>query len=211
MTRIKAFLLFSIVRILIFTYRVRYLDSENRKKFQEETNYGYLYALWHQNLISGLASEMDTPHSMVVSASKDGELVAVACEMLGHHPVRGSSHRGGASALKAIIKKVRTGLPGAITVDGPKGPSLEAKKGIFELSLVSKAPIIPIMPLALNFWCFKKSWDQFRVPKPFSKIIVWHGEPITVTKADKENQYKEVSENLRHQLIEAEQNIKNGL
>ncbi len=209
--KVLAFILYFIIKLLIKTYRLTYLAPAKKGALKSKAKSPYIYALWHQNLIAGLASEMKNPHCMVISRSKDGELLATTCQLLGHKPVRGSSHRGGTAALKGIVRLVQSGIPGCLTVDGPKGPPHEIKKGILELSLLTGAPIIPLLPIASRFWSFEKSWDSFRLPKPFSKIYIWHGEPIKVTQSDKKDNYNQISQSITKQLKEAEQKIFNEL
>jgi lysophospholipid acyltransferase (LPLAT)-like uncharacterized protein len=106
--------------------------------------------------------------------------VAVTCEKFGHHPARGSSTRGGKKAMIEIVKNMKKGFPGALTVDGPKGPAHMVKPGIIEIARLCRCAILPLSPYAEKNWVFKKSWDQFRIPKPFTKIIVVIGEPIFI-------------------------------
>ena len=39
-----------------------------------------------------------------------------------------------------------------------------------------------------QFWCLS-SWDQFRIPKPFSMVLVKIGRPLTVSAEDEEGQW----------------------
>lgn len=181
--RIISEILYLFIRLLNFTYRYQFIGKENKELAKSKSPVGsYIYACWHQNLIGTMLSHStgEERYTMVVSESKDGELVAVTCEKFGHKPVRGSSTRGGKKAVIEIVKKLKSGLPGAITVDGPKGPSKIVKPGIVEIAKLAKVPIVPLSAYATNYWTFTKSWDQFRVPKPFTKIIIVIGEPIVV-------------------------------
>lgn len=106
------------------------------------------------------------------------------CELLGHHVARGSSckdHRdkGGKDAKDEMILMLRAGLPGALTVDGPRGPAQRVKPGIIEMARVTGLPIVPYLPMPSRYWSFS-SWDEFRLPKPFSRIDVHYGAPIHV-------------------------------
>ena len=176
-------ILYLFIRLLNFTYRYQYIGKENKALAKSKSPAGsFIFACWHQNLIGTMLSHStgEESYTMIVSESKDGELVAVTCEKFGHKPVRGSSTRGGKKAVLEIVKKLKSGLPGAITVDGPKGPSKVVKPGIVEIARLAKVPIVPLSAYPTNFWTFAKSWDQFRVPKPFSRIVIVIGEPIVV-------------------------------
>ena len=57
----------------------------------------------------------------------------------------------------------------------------EFKPGAVLLARMTNAPIIPIAYAAKNgrHW---KSWDQFVVPRPFTRIVIAVGEPMIVPK-----------------------------
>lgn len=78
------------------------------------------------------------------------------------------------------IEKLSNGHRGGLTVDGPRGPRQVVKPGIAIISQQSGAPIIPAVGLASSYWEFSKAWDKFKIPKPFSKLILIYGEPILV-------------------------------
>ena len=193
LTKIIAQLLYYCIRLLNITYRYEFIGIEHKQKaIAEHPNKTFAYALWHQNLIGAIFSHIGERFTMVVSESKDGELVAVTCEKFGHKPARGSSTRGGKKALIQIVKTMKQGYPGAITVDGPKGPPHVVKPGIIEIARLCHCAILPLSPYAKKNWVFKKSWDQFRIPKPFTKIIVVIGEPINIPEDISREQFDEI-------------------
>ena len=204
--QIIAQLLFFIVRFINFTYRYEWVNLSNREKaIQQHPQGSYIYACWHQNLIGTIFSHIGQKYTMIVSDSKDGELVAITCKKLGHSPVRGSSTRGGKKAMIEIIKKLKSGLPGAISVDGPKGPALVVKPGIVEIARLADCPIIPISAYPVQYWSFKKSWDQFRLPKPFTKIYLVIAEPIYVSKEITKDNFDKICLEIAIALIKGEE------
>lgn len=181
LTQIIAQLIYYTIRLLNLTYRYEFIGLENKEKAKSiHPKKTFAYAVWHQNLIGAIFSHIGEKFTMVISESKDGELVAVTCEKFGHIPARGSSTRGGKRALIEIVRNMNQGFPGALTVDGPKGPAHVVKPGIVEIARLCQCAILPLSPYASSNWVFKKSWDQFRIPKPFSKIVVVIGEPIFI-------------------------------
>lgn len=142
-----------------------------------------IYMFWHRNLLLLCLHRIGSPVAVVISASKDGELIAGPVKELGFIPVRGSSSRQGAKALKEMIQHGRRRQL-AITPDGPKGPPKSIHPGVFQIALLAKIPIIPISANVNREWVFN-SWDRFRVPKPFAKIKVIYGKPFYVE--DKES------------------------
>jgi lysophospholipid acyltransferase (LPLAT)-like uncharacterized protein len=179
--KIIAQFLYFFIRLMHATYRYEWIDTENKNKAIASNERGvYVYAVWHQNFIGSTFVHIGQKFTMIVSGSKDGELVATACKKMGYSPVRGSSTRGGKEAMFELVKKIKSGLPAAITVDGPKGPVHVVKPGIVEIARLAKCPVLPLSSYPVNYWSFEKSWDKFRVPKPFTKIYLVLGEPIFV-------------------------------
>jgi len=110
-----------------------------------------ILAFWHaQQLMIPMGYRGRGAH-VLISQHGDGEIIARIIARFGHQAVRGSSTRGGASALRALIKLGRSGRDVAVTPDGPKGPRHVAKLGVIQLA---KATGLPIVPLA--FACSKK-------------------------------------------------------
>jgi len=195
--KIISLVLFYIIRLLSFTYRYQFIGRENKEIAKKKSpNNSFVFALWHQNLIGAILSHIGEKFTMVISESKDGELVAVTCEKFGHLPARGSSTRGGKKALIDIVKNIKRGYPGALTVDGPKGPAKVVKGGIVEIARLSETCILPLSPYPSKYWSFSKSWDQFRVPKPFSTIVVVIGEPIEVNPDLKREDYDQFAQKI---------------
>ena len=202
----KPLLAFIFIKLLSFTYRYKYLNPEVLEKVKKESS-NYIFSLWHQNLIGAILSQTGKPHAVIVSPSKDGELVAKACEWMGHVTARGSSSRNGQKALRKMIGFLKTKFPGAITIDGPRGPVKEIKKGIFELAYLSKKPIIPFTIIPSHYWVLEKSWDKFRIPRPFTTFYVHFGAPLNINKTDKADSFHTASLDLKQQLERSESHI----
>ena len=108
--------------------------------------------------------------SVPVSRSRDGDLIAAILERLGYAPTpRGSSSRGGAAALRALVRLVEGGTSISIQTDGPRGPARESKVGIVALARITGAPIVPIVFSASHSLRFR-SWDRTLLPLPFARI-----------------------------------------
>ena len=202
--KILANIIYYFIRLLNFTYRYRFIGLENKNEARTmHPQKTFIYALWHQNLIGAIFSHIGERFTMIVSESKDGELVNVACERFGHLPARGSSTRGGRRALIEIIKNITNGFPGAITVDGPQGPLYDVKLGILEVAKLCQCGVLPLSPYPIHYWELK-SWDKFRIPKPFSKIIVVIGKPITIDKSVKKEEFPKIASQIKEALIQGE-------
>lgn len=207
LNKIIAKILYFLLRVLKFTYRFHFIDATNKEKAKSlGPNRTYIFAIWHQNLVGGILAHSNPgdKFTMIISESKDGELVAVTCEQFGHEPARGSSTRGGPKALVEMVKKLKKGIPGALTVDGPKGPKYQVKFGVIEMAKLAECPIVPYNAYATKFWTFEKSWDQFRFPKPFSTIYVVIGDPIVVPKDLPQERYPEFSKYIADRIHDTE-------
>jgi len=117
---------------------------------------------------------------VMVSGSRDGDIIADTVERFGLRAVRGSSRRGGRHALDAMIDAVRQGdVSAGVIVDGPRGPARVAKPGAVLLARASGLPIVP------GTWWARPlirvgSWDRTIVPLPFSRIAFAFAEPLFV-------------------------------
>ena len=198
-TKILANIIYYFIRLLNLTYRYQFIGLENKNGLKE-INKNYIYALWHQNLIGSIFSHIGEHFTMVISESSDGELVSLTCKKFGHKPARGSSTRGGKKALLEMVRNINQGTPGAISVDGPTGPVYKVKLGIIEIAKITKTPILPLSPYSNSFWTLKKSWDQFRIPKPFSKIVVVIGTPIFIDEHSPRENFENYAQLIKEQL-----------
>ncbi|MDD2422984.1 MAG: lysophospholipid acyltransferase family protein [Candidatus Cloacimonetes bacterium] len=137
-----------------------------------------VYAFWHRNQIYLGLLRIGDPMAVMVSASKDGELIAGPSARMGYAVVRGSSSRQGSQALKEMLRYAKT-IPVAITPDGPRGPVGTINPGLFYIALLAKIPIVAVACDSNREWIFN-SWDKFRFPKPFARIKVVYSDPIYV-------------------------------
>ena len=178
-------LLYGFVRLIHRTYRFKFVGLQNIALAKKLGQGSYLLAIWHQNLLGGILAQTGTRHVVIISRSKSGDGVSMLCEKLGHRVIRGSSKRdgvdkGGKLAKDEIIQVLKGGTPGAITVDGPTGPAHVIKPGIIEMARLAGVPIVPYLPIAQRYWSFN-SWDRFRFPKPFTRIVIHYGTPVSVS------------------------------
>ncbi len=199
-------LIYYFMRLLDLTYRYEYIDENGQTGVLKRRPSQLIYALWHQNVIAAVLAHFKLKEyfTMIISESKDGEFAAQTSIKFGHSPVRGSSSKGGKRAMLEMIKNIEAGFSGAITVDGPRGPRFKVKFGIIEIARQSEIAIVPLCPYPSNYWFFKKSWDQFRIPKPFTKITVVFGDPIYIPK-DSETTIEEYSKIVAQKISSLEE------
>lgn len=136
-------------------------------------------ALWHSRLFySAWFLKRYSPH-VLVSKSRDGDLITGVLRRWKFKPIRGSSHRGGDMALRGIVRALgdsQTVL--AVTMDGPTGPPHEAKVGSVAAGLRQNSLFVPLSAASTRRKILK-SWDSQHFPKPFGKVIINIGTPIS--------------------------------
>jgi lysophospholipid acyltransferase (LPLAT)-like uncharacterized protein len=139
----------------------------------------YIGALWHNRLlIFPFVLRRFFPNrrgAALISASRDGDLLADAIKRFDFDVVRGSSSRLGARAILQLTGVLASGRDVVITPDGPRGPAYELGPGIIFLAQKSGAAVVPVNMEYSSCWRLK-SWDRFILPRPFSKIRVIIGE-----------------------------------
>lgn len=142
-------------------------------------NSGLIFAHWHGRLLPLSYHHRGRGLVPIISKSGDGDYIARIVEHWGYKPVRGSSSRGGTQALRAMLRHARDGRMLVFTPDGPRGPREEVKHGVLIAAQLTGLPIVPASAAASRAW-WLGGWDRFLVPKPFARVIVGFGEPITV-------------------------------
>ena len=189
-------------RMLFATCRVRVHGSENLDLCLGQGR--CVAVFWHYSVFPVIALNRRRGQGWVamVSASGDAEFVARILARQGVASVRGSRNRGGLAALKGLIGLMRQGYNAVIVADGSKGPAQVMQAGAVLLASKSAAPILPMAVAADRYWTFR-SWDRTLLPKPFARLDLWYGEPMTVPE-------KVGAEEIERCRLEMEQRL-NGL
>ncbi|MCU0288407.1 MAG: lysophospholipid acyltransferase family protein [Acidobacteria bacterium] len=182
MMKIKYFLIRKAAKLLIMgimkTSKLRIQGWEEVEKLRKQ-GMPVIYVYWHRHIFVTIYRFLNTGARPLISLSGDGEIVAQIALEFGMNPVRGSSSRGGAKAFITLlnaIKKEKSEI--LITADGPKGPAKEIKDGVIRLANKTGSAIVPIAWHSTRVKIFEKSWDRFKIPLPFGKIIYAYGKPI---------------------------------
>ena len=181
-SRLLLAILTPLYRIWMSTLRVRFLAPEESRA-RIEAGEPAIFALWHEGLACTLWVCRKRGLIAMVSRHRDGELVTRLAQKFGFGAERGSSTRGGSSALRGMIERAKEGHPLAITPDGPKGPRRVAQAGALEIARRSGVPIIPVLPIADRAHRFG-SWDRMALPWPFAKTLLLYAEPFEVSPDD---------------------------
>ncbi len=142
-----------------------------------------VFACWHQRFFSGffVPRIFGMNPCIMISQSRDGDVVSDVVARIGWVPVRGSTSRGGKKALQEMIAGVEKYRMSGHIVDGPQGPPHIVKPGLIALASQTGAAICPGYISYDNPWVFN-SWDRFMIPKPFSRVLLRAGDFIFVPK-----------------------------
>ena len=163
-----------------------------------------IFAIWHNRLLM-LPRVFDptfpTRQSYgLISASRDGDLIAIFIERSGYGTIRGSSSRKGVIALRQLVETLAADGNVLVTPDGPRGPVYQVGQGIVFLAQKSGAPIVPIHMEYSSAWRLK-SWDRFVVPKPFATLRAIFGAPIRIEPITDPGRFEAEQERLRDAMM----------
>ena len=149
-------------------------------------------AFWHEHLpmvpvlsllVRRLPGYQPTPVHALVSHHRDGRFIGAVIRRFGMDTVPGSTSRGGAGALRHLLRLLRSGHIIGITPDGPRGPRRRAAAGVAQLAALSGLPVLPIAVRATPHIQLR-SWDRMTIPLPFGRGVVVCGRLIPVSRAD---------------------------
>jgi lysophospholipid acyltransferase (LPLAT)-like uncharacterized protein len=172
-----------IYRAWSWSWRVKLIESSGLQSAKSNGE-ALIFAHWHGDELCIMPLVGPYKIATMISTSKDGELMDFVIGRLGGATSRGSSTRGGIGALKGLIRLMKTGYRASMAVDGPKGPLHKVKPGVFELSRLAHAKIVPMGAACSNPFVFQKSWNKAVLPLPFSRVVVWFSEPISAVNKD---------------------------
>lgn len=167
------------------TLRWRWHDQTNL--FENGGKQPVIFCLWHNRLALSLilfrryvqARQPQRTLAALVSASRDGGMLARVLELFAVVPVRGSSSRRGPQALRELVSAADKGCDLAITPDGPRGPCYVVQEGIISLAALTGMTIVPASFHLSCKWRLK-TWDRFQVPLPFARCEVQLGQPLQI-------------------------------
>lgn len=141
----------------------------------------FILSLWHNELLVPTFCRGKWKAGAIISQSRDGEILTQIMARLNFRSIRGSSSRGGVRALLSAKKAMLFHREVVcITVDGPRGPRHKVKDGAIFLAQMTGVPIIPMRAYIPRAKVFRKAWDHFRLPLPFSRVSVLFGEAYTI-------------------------------
>jgi lysophospholipid acyltransferase (LPLAT)-like uncharacterized protein len=199
---------------LIFV-SARTMEASLRFRLEDESGFftnvpdeRVVFATWHNRLALALSihnryvRRRDTSRRLaaMVSASRDGGMLARILELFEIQPVRGSTSRRGPQALRELTGWAERGHDLAITPDGPRGPAYKVQEGVISLAQLTGFPIVPVT-LNLNWKLKLPSWDRFQMPLPFGRCEVRTGPLLRVPREATEVERETLRQQLEQTLL----------
>jgi len=173
---VGSWFLYGFICLIYRTMRITFVGKDIMPGFTARGE-SYVAAFWHGRLLLIPFTYPGCAMNVLISIHRDGEIIANVMRRFGFELVRGSSKKGGAAALREMLQLLKENRPLAITPDGPKGPVEVLKPGIAQVARLSGKAVIPMTFSASS--CFRAtSWDRFMVPYPFSRGVLYVGEPV---------------------------------
>jgi lysophospholipid acyltransferase (LPLAT)-like uncharacterized protein len=167
----------------------------------------YIYAMWHEYLLLPVFCYPRRDVHVLISKHADGQWVAEFCRSLRIPVIRGSTTRGGAEAIRRLLRAGRESHI-ALTPDGPRGPRRRVQPGLVYLASRLGLSIVPVGFGVQGCWRMK-SWDRFAMPHPWTRTRCVTGSPIAVPPVSdlwKLEEYRlRVESSLMNTTLQAEQ------
>jgi lysophospholipid acyltransferase (LPLAT)-like uncharacterized protein len=201
-TAVAGWLIAIAILILRACCRIR-LHNDPRPGLHARSQ-SYAYSVLHAHQIAAVIHGEPGTGAMV-SRSSDGELLIPGLRVCGIVPIRGSNRRktgdkGGLAAIDALVEHIVGGAPAYLAADGPRGPRNRVHKGIAMLSQRSGAAVVNMVAVPSRRWIFTRAWDRFQIPKPFTTINGYFGEPLYPRKGESVEQYRKRIETALNEL-----------
>ncbi len=179
-----------LIRCIGVTLRVRVADPDGI--LASPPAGAILFAFWHNRILMMpyLYNKLlpGRKLAVMISNSRDGQFITEVAGRFGIAGTRGSSSRGGGTALRQMARMLESGESDvAITPDGPRGPVYRVQSGVVKLALQTGMPVVPVRCEYDSCWRMK-SWDRFIIPKPFSRCHLVVGPARTVNSDDYEKE-----------------------
>lgn len=162
-----------------------------------------IMALWHGRMLVAAYHHGHQGDTVLVSGSEDGDVSEQLLLAFGHAVIRGSTSRGGASALRAMLAALDEGTVLAITPDGPRGPRHSVNPGLAWLARATGRGIVPCGFVCDRAWR-AKSWDRFTIPKPRARLAFTYEEPVFIPRDADSRALEQATQLIRNRLLRAE-------
>jgi len=185
--------------------RIKVVGEERYQKLREEGK-PVIILVWHSRIFIVPYFFRQRGILPLISPSKDGEIPAQIMSRWGYRILRGSSSHVIKSAWNTMKKELRNRGEVIIVPDGPRGPNRRFKLGGLKLAQDTGAYLVPFT-FSTSKKIVLKSWDQFLMFYPFSRIVALYGDPIAVSPNLKADELERECLRLEHVLNQLDDEV----
>ena len=162
-------------------YKTNTWDIRGEKNYKSalKNNKSVIISVWHGHLLVPFMHLAKNNYYGLAGMNRDAEIISKIGVKLGWKLLRGSSSKKGPEIFTKIVE-ILNNPPSlvALTPDGPKGPEKIPKPGVIRAAQKTGAIIIPVASCSTKNWQFI-NWHTFFLEKPFGKIYLEYGAPIS--------------------------------
>ncbi len=170
-----------LLRIWFASCRITVIGREIEQRFARQEAKAVV-GTWHRGALFLVWYYRRLRPMVMFSRSRDGDLIAGYAENLGVRAARGSTSRGGTTALREMLRHLQAPGPRrvATVLDGPRGPRFTVQAGMLQLARSAGVPFVPVVMSAAPAITLTRTWDRTLIPLPFSRVVVSYGDPLTI-------------------------------
>ncbi|RME16318.1 MAG: DUF374 domain-containing protein [Bdellovibrio sp.] len=206
-SKVFHYLVWLFYRLLSWSWRITVEEHPFVSKLLKEKR-PIILAHWHGDELALIHLVKPYKLATMTSQSQDGEIVNFVINKLGGATSRGSTSKAGVSGLLGLVRLIQKGQTASIALDGPRGPYHEIKPGVFELSRLTGAYIVPVGVSCSHFFLFKRSWNKAYLPYPFTKVHIVFDNPLSPIEKHQDPKDPHLKEVLKSKLNDAKRKSK---
>ncbi len=209
-SKVTQWLLYKFIRIYSLSLRLEVQNEEAWHDYYLNHNGSVILCVHHQQFFAAIRYFQNYKKykpGLMISQSKDGELISAVANRTGWTTVRGSSSKGGLEALRGMIEHLGEHRLAAHIIDGPRGPFGVVKSGAIRLAHATESMIVPFYIIADRAW-YARSWDKFLLPKPFSKVVLRFGEKIEFKQTETNEEFEQHRKSLENIMFKDNEKLK---
>ena len=192
----------AVFQLLARTWKIELLEGD-RLEGALVHGPGRILVLWHGRMCIGISYHSKRKYKVLVSPSADGDLANRLLKAFDYQIVRGSTNKRAPHAVRQLLTALGEGQTVVVTPDGPRGPRHSMNAGVAFLARETGYAIVPIGLMAKSAWRMN-SWDAFTIPKPWTRVAITYGEPLTVQPDVDDAGLDAASDEVKRRLIAAE-------
>ncbi len=176
---VLAWFVYGAIRLIGPTLRLDVIGARNAVLIEHNGEAG-IAAFWHRCIFSSAWIWRNRGIVVMNTVNFDGQWTRRVIERLGFGTAQGSSSRGAIEGLTVMAQRIKEGKHVAFTIDGPRGPRYVAKPGPVILARRTGSPIVVFHIGLQRAYTFKKSWDLFQIPFPFTRAVMFFAPTVRI-------------------------------